>query len=155
MKTPLALFLAFILTCQTASFAADRSEYLASFDPAKGFKPAQTDLTEIFLQIAGSLEYYGSPEPYLRHMAKEHERIEALYLQKNGKAPTSHRPAYMTDEYINHLSKIGTCFRQSSDWSPSQRKWATRCAMPLRARAERAPSSSKSSISIRLACSRK
>ena len=105
MKTILALFFGFMLTCQTASFAADRPEYLASFDPAKAFKPARTDLTEIFLQIAGSLECYGSPEPYLRHMAKEHERIEALYLQKNGKAPTSYRPAYMTDDYINRLSK--------------------------------------------------
>ena len=105
MNTTLALFFGFILTCQTSSFAADRPEYLASFDPAKGFKPAQTDLTEIFLQIAGSLECYGSPEPYLRHMAKEHERIEALYLQKRGKSPTSYRPAFMTGEYINRLSK--------------------------------------------------
>jgi hypothetical protein len=84
--------------------AADKPEYLASFDPAKGFKPAQTDLTEIFLQIAGSLEYYGSPEPYLRHMVQEHTRIEALYRQKFGNAPTSFRPAYMTDQYIDRLS---------------------------------------------------
>ena len=92
MKTLLTFVASLLLVCQTTSFAADRPEYLASFDPAKGFKPAQTDLTEIFLQIAGSLECYGSPEPYLRQMAKEHERIEALYLQKRGKAPTSYRP---------------------------------------------------------------
>ncbi len=84
--------------------AADKAEYLASFDPAKGFKPAQTDLTEIFLQIAGSLEYYGSPVPYMQHMAQEHKRIEALYRAKYSTAPTSYRPAYMTDQYIDRLS---------------------------------------------------
>lgn len=105
MKTLLAFVASLLLVCQTRSLAAEQAEYLVSFDPAKGFKPAQTDLTEIFLQIAGSLEYYGSPEPYLRHMATEHARIEALYLRKNGKAPTSYRPAYMTGEYINRLSK--------------------------------------------------
>ena len=103
MKTPLA-FVASLLACQAISFAAESPEYLQSFDAAKGFKPAQRDLTEIFLQIAGSLECYGSPEPYLRHMAKEHERIEGLYLRKNGKAPTSYRPAYMTAEYLNHFA---------------------------------------------------
>ena len=105
MKTTVALLFALLLLHGIGAVANDQPEYRSSFDPAKGFKPAQTDLTEIFLQIAGSLEYYGSPEPYLRHMAKEHERIEALYLQKNGKAPTSYRPAYMTGEYINRLSK--------------------------------------------------
>jgi len=79
-------------------------EYLQSFDPAKGFKPAQRDLTEVFLQLAGSLEAYGSPEPYLRHVASEHARIEALYRQKFGKDPKSYRPAYMTDEYIDRLA---------------------------------------------------
>jgi hypothetical protein len=82
---------------------AERPEYLHSFDPAKGFKPAQRDLTEVFLQIAGSLEHYGSPEPYLRHMAKEHARIEALYRRKFGTAPKSYRPGYLTDEYIDRL----------------------------------------------------
>jgi hypothetical protein len=104
MKTTLALLFGFILACQTASFSAERPEYLDSFDPAKGFKPAQRDLTEIFLQLAGSLECYGSPEPYLRHVAEEHNRIEALYRQKFGKAPKSYRPAYITDAYINRLS---------------------------------------------------
>jgi hypothetical protein len=85
--------------------AADKPEYLASFDSAKGFKPAQRDLTEIFLQIAGSLEYYGSPVPYLRHVAAEHTRIDALYRQKFGKEPKSFRPAYMTDDYIDGLAK--------------------------------------------------
>jgi len=88
----------------TTASAAEKPEYLASFDPAKGFKPAQRDLTEIFLQIAGSLEYYGSPVPYMQHMAQEHQRIEALYLAKYGTAPHSYRPAYMTDEYLNHFA---------------------------------------------------
>jgi hypothetical protein len=84
--------------------AAEKPEYVTSFDPAKGFKPAQTDLTEIYLQIAGSLEYYGSAEPYLWHVVKEHARIEALYLQKTGRAPKTYRPDYMTDAYIDRLS---------------------------------------------------
>jgi hypothetical protein len=75
------------------------------FDSAKGFKPAQTDLTEIFLQIAKSLEFYGSPVPYLRHMKQEHARIEADYKQRTGKVPTSHCPPYMDDDYINQVSE--------------------------------------------------
>src|SRR5437867_5116798 len=105
MKTTLALFFGFILTCQTASFAADRPEYLASFDPAKGFKPAQRDLTEIYLQIAGSLEYYGSPEPYLRHILNEDARIGALYRKNDGAAARSFLPSGMTAESIDQLSK--------------------------------------------------
>lgn len=76
-------------------------EQATSFDSAKGFKPAQRDLTEIFLQLAGSLEFYGSPEPYVRHVIAEHKRIEALYRQKSGREPKSFRPDYMTDEYID------------------------------------------------------
>ena len=89
-------------------FGADKPEYLTSFDPAKGFKPAQTDLTEIFLQIAGSLEYYGSPEPYLRHMKAEHERIEAKYKRQLGTASKSFCPAYMDDEYFAKFSEVWT-----------------------------------------------
>ena len=84
----------------TDGSASDKLEYLTSFDPAKGFKPAQSDLTEIFLQIAGSLECYGSPEPYLRHMKAEHERIEAKYHAQLGTASKSFCPAYMTDDYF-------------------------------------------------------
>src|ERR1700690_1023998 len=83
--------------------AAEKPESLASFDPAKGLKPAQRDLTEIFLQLAGSLEFYGSPEAYLRHIAKEHTRIESLYSQKFGKYPNSVRPDYLTNQYIDAL----------------------------------------------------
>lgn len=102
MKTIVAL--AFAVLLPIVAFGAEKPEYLASFDPAKGFKPAQRDLTEIFLQIAGSLEYYGSPVPYMRHMQAEHARIEALYQQKYGSAPKSFRPAYMTDDYFNRFS---------------------------------------------------
>jgi hypothetical protein len=95
-----------ILFCPPAILAggAEKSEYFASFDPANGFKPARRDLTEIFLQIAGSLEYYGSPVPYMRHMVKEHARIEALYQRKYGSAHKSFRPAYMTDAYLDRFS---------------------------------------------------
>jgi hypothetical protein len=96
-----AIIIGFLLPA--VALAASQPEYLSSFDPAKGFKPAQRDLTEIFLQIAGSLEQYGSPEPYLRHVASEHDRVEALYLKKGGKAARSFRPAYMTDQYIDKM----------------------------------------------------
>ena len=78
-------------------------EYLAYYNPTKGFKPAQTNLTNIFLQAAGSLECKGSPEPYLRHMQAEHQRIAAKYKDKTGREMQSHWPAYMTDEYIDTL----------------------------------------------------
>jgi hypothetical protein len=106
MKTILALTTSLMLGCRTLVFANQPPEYLQSFDPQKGFKPAQKDLTEIYLQIAGSLEFYGSPAPYLRHMASEHTRIEAKYRQKYGKLPTSCRPENMTDEYIDLLSRF-------------------------------------------------
>ena len=94
-----------MIVCHTVALADDKQpEYLASFDPAKGFKPAQSDLTEVFLQLAGSLEYYGSPEPYLRHMKAEHARIEAEYRAVFGTEPKSHRPVYMTDEYFEKFA---------------------------------------------------
>lgn len=100
----LVLIVFHLSSADKSSAQQTKPEYLALFDPAKGFKPAQRDLTEIFLQIAGSLENYGSPEPYLRHMVAEHNRISALYRQKFGTAPASFRPAYMTDQYIDRLS---------------------------------------------------
>jgi len=102
MKTVFVAAFAFVLPL--FAIGAEQPEYLASFDPAKGFKPAQRDLTEIFMQIAGSLEYYGSPVPYMQHMAKEHERIDALYLARYGTVPKSYRPAYMTDDYLNRFA---------------------------------------------------
>lgn len=74
------------------------------FDPAKGFKPAQKDLTEVFLQMATSLKYYGSPVPYLRHVKAENARVEALYLKKYGRNPASYCPPYITDEYIDRVA---------------------------------------------------
>lgn len=79
------------------------TEYLRFFNPAQGFKPAQTSLTQIFLQIAGSLEYYGSPVPYLRYIQAEELRIAAKYKAKTGRTMKSHRPAQMTDAYIGQL----------------------------------------------------
>ena len=98
-----AVCLAIVCSTPIAGWGAE-PEYLDSFNPAKGFKPAQRDLTEIFLQLAGSLEEYGSPVPYLRHVTQEHARIEALYRRKFGTEPKSYRPAYMTDAYIDRLS---------------------------------------------------
>ena len=85
----------------SATVAAQQPEYLRHFDPAKGFKPAQTNLTDIVLQIAGSMEATGSPEGYIRHMQAEHERISALYQAKSGKPHKSRMPSHMTAEYVN------------------------------------------------------
>lgn len=65
----------------------------------------QTNLTEIFLQIAGSLEATGSPESYIRHIQAEHKRITALYLKKTGKKPASRIPSHLTDEYLDRMIK--------------------------------------------------
>ena len=73
------------------------------YQPANGFKPAQTNLTEIFLQLADSLEHHGSPEPYIRHMQSEHKRISALYEQKTGDPHKGRMPSYMTEEYLNRF----------------------------------------------------
>lgn len=105
MKTMIVLAVGVMLGCQPLVLANNPPEYLQSFNPEKGFKPAQKDLTEVFLQIAGSLEFYGSPEPYLRHMASEHTRIDAKYQRKYGKLPTRCRPANLTDDYIDVLSR--------------------------------------------------
>lgn len=78
-------------------------EYVAYYNPQTGFKPAQTSLTQIFLQLAGSLEHYGSPEPYIRHMQAEHKRISSLYEQKTAKPHKGRMPAHMTDEYLQQL----------------------------------------------------
>jgi hypothetical protein len=74
----------------------------AFYSPEKGFKPAQANLTEIFLQLAGSLEHHGSPEPYIRHMQAENQRISILVEQKTGK-PYRGMPAHLTDEYLNQF----------------------------------------------------
>ena len=92
---PLLSFL-FLTLCHLAVAQTPDPEYLAFYNPAKGFRPAQRNLTEIYLQIAGSLEASGSPEPYLRHMQAEHARIAAL-------TGISKLPARMTDQYIDKL----------------------------------------------------
>ena len=99
----IALFAASLCFFASAS-ASDKPDYLASFDPAKGFKPAQRDLTKVFLQLAGSLENYGSPEPYFRHIAAEDERVEKLYLQATGKR-TSIRPTFLSDDNLDQFAK--------------------------------------------------
>ncbi len=78
-------------------------EYVAYYNPETGFKPAQTSLTQIFLQMAGSLEHHGSPEPYIRHMQAEHKRVSSLYEQKTGKLHKGRMPAHMTDEYLQQF----------------------------------------------------
>lgn len=98
----IAALSALSLTLSIAAVAQVASQpHASSFNPAEGFKPAQTNLTEIFLQLAGSLEYHGSPEPYIRHMQAEHKRISALYEQKTGKSHQGRMPMHMSKEYID------------------------------------------------------
>lgn len=119
MKTIIAAFLiGLILACQSSALAGESPEYLQSFNPTNGFKPAQKNLTEIFLQLAGSLEFYGSPEPYLRHVKSEHQRIEAKYQHETGKQPQSHCPAYMTDDYIDRFASNWNLLSPKLDLKP-------------------------------------
>jgi hypothetical protein len=118
MKIIAVFILALALTNPFPSAASDASELRVFFEPAKGFKPAQQDLTEIFLQIAGSLEHYGSPVPYLRHIAGEHERIQGLYRQKLGKQPISYRPSHMTDKYLDRFSANWTVLSAKLNLAP-------------------------------------
>lgn len=83
--------------------SAKAAEYRRFYNPDSGFKPAQANLTDVFLQLAGSLEHSGSPELYLRHMQKEHARIAGKFTVKTGKAYVSRMPSHMTDAYIDKL----------------------------------------------------
>ena len=87
----------------TAQDRNNQAEYLRYFDPANGFKPAQKNLTNIFLQIAGSLECYGSPELYIRHVQAEHARLAEKFAAKMGKPLPSRLPSHMKPEYIDRL----------------------------------------------------
>lgn len=102
-KAQFLSLLALLLILPAAN--AQQPEYLQYFDPAKGFKPATANLTAIVLQLAGSLECYGSPEPYIRHVQQEHARVARLYEQKTGKTFSSRTPPHMTDVYIDCLVK--------------------------------------------------
>lgn len=75
--------------------------YAAYFDPAKGFAPVNANLAKAFLKLAGSLEFYGTPEPYIRRVMAEHARIDAEFHARGGKG--SSRPVYLTDDYLNRL----------------------------------------------------
>lgn len=105
-KSLTALFCALIAALPQLAFTqepAESQEYLPFYNPAKGFKPAQADLTEIFLQLAGSLEANASPEPYIRHVLTEQQRISKRYEARNGKPLPNHLPAYMTAEYVDQF----------------------------------------------------
>jgi hypothetical protein len=106
MNTKLFAFLTIALYGLSAVSAmaqtAEPLPYAPYYDPAKGFKPAQRDLTKVFLQLAGSLEHHGTPEPYIRHVLAEHARIAVKYKAATGKDNNS-RPAYLTDAYVDKL----------------------------------------------------
>lgn len=86
---------------QAAPELADPLPYAAHFDPDRGFKLVQPNLSRVFLQMAGSLEHFGTPENYIRHVMAEHSRIDAKHHATGGKG--SSRPAYLTDDYVDNL----------------------------------------------------
>ena len=96
-----SFFAVVILLVSTATSPLSLGQEKAGFV----FKPADTSLALVFQQMAGSLEHYGTPVPYLRHILAEHERIEALYYKKKGKKPRSYKPDWLTTEYIAKLEK--------------------------------------------------
>ena len=103
MKRLLAIACLIVAVLQPKLSAGDAPEYLRFFDPSSGFKPAQPNLSQIFLQIAGSLECTGSPESYVRHMQHEHERISKKFAAATGQSHSSRMPAHMTPEYLDRL----------------------------------------------------
>ncbi|MFD0894728.1 hypothetical protein KBB96_05075 [Luteolibacter ambystomatis] len=98
----LALASAFLALMPTTVIGDEALPYAEHFNPANGFKPAQRNLTAIFLQMAGSFEHYGTPANYLRHANAEAKRVEAAWLKAKGK-PAKFRPEYFTEEYIEKL----------------------------------------------------
>lgn len=98
-----ALFLGFVAVSPcTALRAEDPASYAAYFDAEKSFRPAQTRLDLVLLQMAASFECLGTPEPYVRHVIAEHARIDAKCEKATGKTSSS-RPAYFTDDYAANL----------------------------------------------------
>lgn len=81
------------------------SPHPGSFDPNAGFRPAQRNLTSVFYQLAGSLEHYGEPWPYLRHIRAEHDRIAAKYREKTGREMVPYLPDSISEEYIEEMSR--------------------------------------------------
>lgn len=109
------------------STETEQPEYRQFYNPDKGFNPAQANLTEIFLQIAGSLEHHGSPEPYLRHMQAEHKRVSALFQKTTGKPLPSKMPPHMSDEHIDLVIKNWNVLAQPLQLQPFTKEIG-RCA---------------------------
>lgn len=97
-----SIFALFQLGFNSEARAADPLPHGAYYRAEAGFKPAQRDFAKILLQLAGSLEYHGSPEPYIRHIMAEHSRIAGKYEAAIGKEATV-RPDYLTDEFAERL----------------------------------------------------
>lgn len=87
-----------------AASGAEPAVQTVAFDVKRGFAPPAASFQKIFLQLAGSLEFLGSPEPYFRHIMAEHARIDAAYQKATGK-PCSALPAYFTAEYADRLMR--------------------------------------------------
>ncbi len=117
MKT-VALFIGLLFASAMPGHMQELPAYTDAFNPSRGFRPAQRSLSQIYLQIAGSLEQFGSPEPYLRHIANEHARVDALYARRFGKPAKTHRPTFLTDQYLNRFSANWTALAPKLELAP-------------------------------------
>lgn len=107
----------FPITAPLAARAVEPISATSYFNAATGFKPAQRSFQPIFLQMAASLEAYGTPANYLRHVNSEGKRVEAAWLKAKGK-PAKFRPEYFTEEYIEKLI---------TGWNQMERVLALQC----------------------------
>jgi hypothetical protein len=100
-------FAAFVATAFLiiSASAAELPKPAPALDAAKGFRPAQLDLTAIFLQIADRLEQHGSPVPYLLHIEAEHSRVGAKFRQLRGVEMPNHLPSYVNQEFLSKAAK--------------------------------------------------
>ncbi|MCB1094526.1 MAG: hypothetical protein KDN22_03005 [Verrucomicrobiae bacterium] len=81
------------------------SESSQAQEPAFKSKPATGSLPEAYKRLADSLEHYGTPIPYLRHVLSEHERVQVKYRRKMGKSGPSAVPDWLTEEHIAKMER--------------------------------------------------
>lgn len=85
-------FVLVFLFCIVLGVAAGTPKYYEYYNPDEGFKFGAESFSEVYLQIAGSLEHHGSPEPYICWVFAEIKKSNPEVL-----------PDYFTDEYTEQL----------------------------------------------------
>lgn len=67
------------------------------------FQSSSPNLSEIYLQMARSIEATEHIGPYIHHVLSEHERVSRLYEAKLRKKLVPYLPAHITAEYVTNL----------------------------------------------------